>query len=116
MTKEIRVCKNVTAYSTNSITFTDANNAALTYTFSSSDQTLIRTKAGVQTTLLTGCETLSFMLFDRNVANGSFNLIPAATFSDCKCVELTWSCSRKFINSKLNAANMTSAIIVLRLK
>jgi prepilin-type N-terminal cleavage/methylation domain-containing protein len=116
MTKEIRLCKTVTAYSTNSITFTDENNAALTYAFNSSAQTLVRTKAGVQSTLLTGCDSLIFKLYDRDVSNGSFDLIPAATISDCKCVELSWNCSRKFIDSKLNAANTTTAIIVMRLK
>ena len=70
----------------------------------------------MQTTLLTGCDDLVFRLYDRDVSSGSFDLIPAATISDCKCVQLSWNCSRKFVDVKLNAANTTTATIVLRMK
>lgn len=116
MTKEIRGCKGVTAYATNSITFLDQNNAALTYAFNASAQTLTRTLGGVATTTLTGCDTLSFALYDRDVNSGNWDLLPAAAISDCKSVQVSWNCSRKFLDAKLNAANTTTAIIVMRLK
>ena len=116
MTREIRHCVGLTSYATNSITLKDYDNAAVTYSYNSTNKTLIRSKAGSATTVLTGCDNLSFILYDRDVKNGSFDLYPAGTANNCKAIRVTWNCSRKFIDSKLNTANNTSAIIVMRMK
>ena len=116
MTREIRHCVALTSYATNSITLKDYDNVAVTYAYSSTNKNLIRSKSGAATTVLTGCDSFAFALYDRDVKNGSFDLYPATTAANCKAIRVTWNCSRKFIDTKLNTANNTSAIIVMRMK
>lgn len=116
MTREIRHCLALSSYTTNSITLKDYDDAAVTYSYSPTDKNLTRTKSNKTTTVLTGCDSFAFTLYDRDVQNGSFDLNPATTAANCKAIRLTWNCSRKFIDTKLSTANNTSATIVMRMK
>jgi hypothetical protein len=116
LTKEMRRAKAVAAYSTNSITFTDFDGAALTFTFSPTNRTFQRTKGSETTTLLENCDTLSFNMLERDPIENSFELTTATNVANCKSIWITWKCSRTFVAPAVNADNLTTANIVLRLK
>lgn len=116
LTKEVRRAKAVTAYSTNSITFTDYDGASLVFTFSPTSRTLVRTKNSDTTTLLENCDSLSFNMLERDPNDGTFDMTTATNVTNCKALWVTWKCSRTFIAPSVNADNMTTANIVLRIK
>src|SRR5215469_10712588 len=55
MSREVRQVRQLTAYSSTSLTFQDYDGATLQYVYDSGAQTLSRVKGGVSQTLLTGC-------------------------------------------------------------
>ncbi len=116
LTKDVRRAREVAAYGTNSITFTDFDNKSLVFTFSPTNRTFTRTKDSQTTTLLENCDTLSFNMLEREANSGSFDLTAATNVINCKALWVTWKCSRTFIAPSVNAANTTTANIVMRLK
>ncbi len=116
LTKEVRRAKAVAAYTTNSITFTDYDNKSLVFTFSPTNRVFTRTKDNETTTLLQNCDTLSFNMLERDPIENSFELTTATNVADCKSIWITWKCSRTFVAPAVNADNLTTANIVLRLK
>ena len=116
LTKDVRRAKEVAAYNTNSITFTDYDGASLVFTFSPTDRTFTRTKSSQTTTLLENCDTLSFNMLERDATSGTFDLTAATNAANCKAIWVTWKCSRTFVAPSVNADNLTTANIVLRLK
>ena len=106
----------MTAYATNSITFLDYDKKSLQYTFSATNRTLIRTKDNKSTVLLRNCDTVAFNLLADAPASGTFALESVTDPVRCKGIFISWICSLTFLEPAVNAANMTTATIVLRLK
>ena len=114
MTKEIRQTLLVTTYTTNTIVFTDYDGQPLSYNFNPTNQTLVRTKAGVSTTLLTGCNSLEFSIYQRNGITGTFDQYPASSVTNTKVVKVSWLCKRSILDTKLNTESVETAKIVIR--
>jgi hypothetical protein len=122
LTREIRQAKNVLSYSTNSITILTANadgsSASVTYSFSPSTKTMIRTSTdGTSKTLLNNCNLLSFQLFTRCPSNEVFGSFPVATgdwSNTVKVVQLTWKTSMSQPSGIVNSENIQTARIVIR--
>jgi hypothetical protein len=116
LTKEIRRAKAVASYNTNIITFTDYDGNPLVFTFNPTNRTFTRTKGGATTTLLENCDALSFNMLERDPVSGTFDMIVATNAASCKAIWVTWKCSRTFIAPAVNADNLTTANIVMRMK
>ena len=115
LSSEIRQVKNTTAFTTNSISFTDYDDATLTYIYSPDSKTLARIKGTSREVLLTGCESLAFSIYQRNPVGGAYDQYPAADLATCKLVQVQWNCSRAVTaGSQLNTESMQSAKIVIR--
>ncbi len=114
LTRDVRECNRVTAFTTNALTIQDSTGVNIAYTFSPSQQRLTRTRNGVSKVLLTGCESLQFTIAQRNPLNGSYDVYPTATASDAKVVNVKWNCARKILGNKANTENVQTARIVIR--
>jgi hypothetical protein len=76
---------------------------------------LTRAKDGVTTDLLTQCDTLNFNIYQRNTTNGTYDQYPTSVeASNCKVVQVSWTCSRTITGTKLNTETVQSTKIVIR--
>jgi prepilin-type N-terminal cleavage/methylation domain-containing protein len=117
MSREIRQVNMLTAFSPTNLTFQDWDGATLQYTYDPNSQTLTRNKGNTNiTTLLTGCDSLQFSIFQRTPNTNTFEPVSTFTVTDTKVIELTWNCSRKILGNTANTESMESAKIVIRKK
>jgi Tfp pilus assembly protein PilW len=119
MSKQIRQASAMTAFATNDISFTNSiAGGTLRYTYDSNARTLtsIISNGTVQTNvLLTGCDSLTFSMYQRNPIASNFNQVVATNVAQCKLLQVQWSCSRSLFTSQTNETeSMLSAKIVLR--
>jgi len=114
MSKDIRQARSLTAYSTNSLTFLDANNQALRYTFNASNGTLVRVSGGVSTTYLTNCDSLNFWVYQHTPISSSFNCYVPAGPTNARVIQVTWHCSRKILGTRATTESAESATLSLR--
>ena len=115
MSEQIRQCRSLTAFTTNSLTFDDANGQPLTFAHDSAGRTLTRTQGSTNTTLLTECDSLTFSIFQRCTTNGTFDQYPTSLqASNTKVIQMSWACSRSIAAAKLNTETMQMAKIVMR--
>ncbi len=115
MTSKIRGTSALTGFTTNSLTFKDADGKSLAFTYDTAKKTLVWTKDSVSTTLLTGCDQLDFDIYQRCSTNGTFDQYPTSLqASNTKVVQVSWLCSRPMIFSRLNTQTAQSSKIVLR--
>ena len=121
MLRDIRATKALASYGTttlngrtitNVLTFLDADDEQLTYSFS--NNLLIRTKDGESTMLLTNVDYLCFQVFKRNPVATTFEQFPTSDAGSCKLVSVNWLCSRSVLGSRLNTESVQTAKIVLR--
>src|SRR5690242_2159380 len=66
MTHDVRQAKTLIAYATNQIVLTNADGSILSYTYSPTAGSLVRTNGGSSSVLLTNCDYLSFDISQRN--------------------------------------------------
>jgi len=115
LSQQIRQVKALTGFSTNQLVFTDYDDATLSFTYDPSSRTLVRAKGTSRDVLLTGCNSLTFSIFQRNPVGGTYDQYPAADLATCKLIQVQWLCSRQlFGNAQLNTESMQSAKIVIR--
>ncbi len=128
ISREIRNATALVSFSTSNPQFLLLTNATLgkstTVTYNAASNTVTMAKTGQTTqTLLTGCDSFSFQLYDRyplitatnisfysstNIATGQVD----AKF--CKVINMTWTCSRTIRGSKLNTEFVQTAQVVMR--
>jgi prepilin-type N-terminal cleavage/methylation domain-containing protein len=114
MSRTIRQSRQVTAYSTNSITLLDASGNSVQYALNPSTGTLIAISSGVTNTYLTGCNSLQFWIYQRTPKSNSLSCYSPAYVTNAKLVQVTWSCSRKILGANVNNEVVESASICLR--
>jgi len=118
LTREIRQAKQVTAYSTNSITIVNGDTLTVTYLFRPQTRQMIRSASdGSYQVLLDDCNLIDFRLFQRNPVNGSYDIYPAAAGNwqqTVKVVQLSWRTSRSIFNGLAQSENVQTARIVIR--
>jgi hypothetical protein len=112
LSRDIRSSADVTAYATNSISFTNADGTAFSYTWDGSNR-LVRTYAGSSSTMLTNCDFLCFNIYQRNPSN-NFLFYTATNFAQAKLIDVSWRCSRQYLGNKLNTESVQTARIVIR--
>jgi Tfp pilus assembly protein PilW len=116
MSREIRQVLQLTGFNSTNLTFQDYDGGTLAYNYDANQQIVTRTKGSTTETLLTGCDSLTFNIFQRNPSNGTFQPYSTSTISETKLVELTWNCSRTIFGSKVNTECMQSAKVAIRIK
>jgi type II secretory pathway component PulJ len=116
MSRDLRQVRYLSSYNTNSVTFVDKDDTAITYAYSPTTRLFTRTKAGQVNTLLDNCDSLKFALYQRTPQSNNFNLYTISDITNCKVVSVTWSCSRKVLGIKANTEQAQAARIVIRNK
>lgn len=116
MVLQVRRAQGVTAFTTNTISFKDYDNATLTFSYDSATQQLKRTKGAESTILLRGCNTLAFNMLSREPTENTWALDATTDPNQCKALNISWNCTRKFVDTRLNSESMTSATVVIRNK
>lgn len=114
LTKDVRQVNRLTASTSTSLTFEDADGSSLQYIYSPDDRTLSRVKGGDTEVLLTECDNLSFAIFQRNPINGTYDQYPTASPATTKLINVTWTCSRKILGNTMNTENVQTAKVVIR--
>jgi len=114
MSKDIRQARSLTAYSTNSLTFLDANNQTLQYTFDPSNGTLVRVSGATTTTYLTNCDALQFWIYQHTPISNAFQCYTPAAVTNARVIQVTWHCARKILGTKSTTESTESATLSLR--
>ena len=115
MVYKIRQTDYLKTFSSNRMVFSYLATNELVYEYSPGNKTLTETAGGRSKILLIGCDELSFSIFQRNTAAGTYDQFPATiTNSAVKLVQLSWTCSRKVLGSRVNTESVQSAKIVIR--
>jgi hypothetical protein len=114
LTRDLRECNRVTACTSTLLAVEDSDGSAISYSYSSTTQTLTRTKNGVSKTLLHGCDMLSFSIAQRNPVGGSYDVYPAPSPATAKVVNVSWNCSRTIFGRRMNTESAQTARVVIR--
>lgn len=103
-----------------SLTFTNASSGTTTkITYDATARTLAMKKTGQATRIcLTECDQWNYSLYNRvpNITNNDVFFYSTTNLNQVKLVNLSWTCSRKVLGSKLNTETVLTAQIVLRNK
>ena len=127
ISREIRNASSLQAFSTNNPQYLVLTNSyrgtSATVTFDAGTGTLTLAKTGESPlTLLSGCDSFSFQIFNRYPIINSTNITFARSTNVsstldprfCKVVNMSWKCSRTILGSKLNTEIVQTAQVVLR--
>jgi hypothetical protein len=115
LTSDLRECNRLIAFTTTEITMEDSDGVNISYTYTPSDETLVRRKNGIRKTLLTGCDMLKFVIAQRNPVGYTYEAhYEAATPATAKVVQVSWNCSRTILGQKVNTESVQTARIVIR--
>lgn len=114
MSQEIRQTSQLTAYTTNSLTFLDVNGNSLRYTYDAGNRKLLRISAGVTNTYLRECDALKFWIYQHTVVSNTFECYIPASVTNARVVQVNWKCSRPILGTKATSDSVLSATIALR--
>ena len=115
LSQQIRNAKSVVSCNATNLTLLDSNNDQLQFFFSSGSKCFIKSIGGTNTTLLTGCDSLQFSVFQRPSVTNVYDAFPAASATNTtKLVQIQWTCSRQLTGSRQNAEEQISAKVVVR--
>ncbi len=133
MTRDIRQCVALVVYSTNQLVFrtTDTNAVGaqktnfIMYVWDPNTRNVTRYRYGPSVpdrveVLLTECDYLRFLIYQRNPIPGRFDFYPATNLAGiyqadlCKLVDVSWRCSRTIKGTKLQTESVQTAKICMR--
>src|SRR5262245_47470475 len=115
VTRDIRQTDSLAAFSTNSLTFRDADGNALIFEYSPTTKELSRRKTGQgREVLLKSCDFFEAKVYQRTPIGGVYDYFPTATATNTKMVSISWVCSRKILGTTMNTESVQTAKIVLR--
>ena len=114
MSREVRQARRLTDYSATSLNLLDFDNNPLQFVYDPDAKTLVRVSAGQTNLLLTGCDFLQFTNYQRTPTSNTFDAYQAASVTNSKVIQVTWSCSRKILGAKVNTESIQSSKIALR--
>lgn len=114
ISRDVRQANRVKSWTTTSLVLEEADGSDLSFSYNTANRTLIRTKNGVSTVLLRGCQRLAFVVGQRNTIPGSYDVYDAASAATAKVVNVSWICSRKIMEGMENTESVQTARIVIR--
>ena len=114
LSRDVRGARAVTAITANRLTLRSATGAIITYDYSPTNRTLDRLE-GSWWTVLSECDRLTFALQKpRQAIPALYHDFAAAPGTNGQVLSVTWSCSRRLPDSKVNTEAGQSAKIVIR--
>ena len=113
MSCDIRQCRSLNAFTSNSLTFTDADTNTLVFAYDPVARTLTRTDNGQNKVLLYQCDYLNFEMSKRNPSN-NFTFYSTTNVSEAKLIDVSWRCSRQILGAAVNTESVQTAKIVIR--
>jgi Tfp pilus assembly protein PilW len=115
MVYKIRQADYMSNFASNKMDFSYNGTNTLTYYYNKDQKTLTEMLQGRSKVLLRGCDLLTFSIFQRNTASGTYDQFPATlTNNAVKLVQLNWTCSRTVLGARINSESVQSAKIVIR--
>lgn len=119
LTRDIRESQALTAFATNKLTLKASDSSTLIYEYAPSAATLTRQSATSTKVLLTGCDLLTFAVYQRSPMSGlqfypATNGLGAINPPTAKLIDVSWRCSRKILGQKVNTESVQTAKIVMR--
>jgi len=114
MSRDIRQADHLTAFTSSSLSFVDNSGATVQYQYDSNAQTLNRIAGGVTNKYLTGCDTLTFSIYQRTPISNTFEPFSTATYTNAKLIQIDWHCSRALASVTANTESIQSAKVVIR--
>jgi len=114
MSKEIRQARGLTGFSTNQLTFADADGNSLQFTYNPQTRSLVRSTGGVTNTYLTECDALRFWIYQHTMKSNTFDCYDPAAVTNAKVIQVIWKCSRSIMGTKANTESVQSAKITIR--
>jgi len=116
MSREIRQANRLLSSTSTSLNFECLDGSVLSYVYDAPGKKLLCKRNNVEqgNPLLTGCDSLQFLIYQRNSVAGTYDQYPTASASTCKLVQLRWVCSRKILGVTMNTESVQSAKIVIR--
>lgn len=114
MSKQIRQAKELTSYSSSSLTFLDVTNGTLQFRFDPSAKTLVQTSGGNDITLLTGCDSLQFSIYQHTMISNTFDCYNISATNNTRVIRMNWTCSRDVFGKKAATETVETAEIVMR--
>jgi|SRR5882757_10714501 len=114
LSREIREADHLTAFASNSISFVDNTGATVQYQYDTTAQTLDRISGGVTNKYLSGCDSLTFSIYQRTPISNTFQPYGATSYTNAKLVEINWHCSQTLMSVKANSESSQSAKVVIR--
>ncbi|MDB6067298.1 MAG: hypothetical protein JWR26_3506 [Pedosphaera sp.] len=114
VSREIRQADHLTSFATNDLAFVDNSGVSVEYKYDANARTLAKIKSGVTNTLLTGCDSLTFSMYQRTPTSNTFEPFATTTYTNAKMIEITWNCSRTILSAKANTESIQSAKVEIR--
>ncbi len=114
MSREIRQARQLTRFASNSLTFADADNQPLQFSYDPTNRTLVRIAGGQTTLLLTNCDSLAFSTYQGTAISNTFDAYNPAYVTNSKLIQVTWTCSRSILGLRANSESVQSAKVTLR--
>jgi len=114
MSKDIRQARLLGYYSTNSLTFTNADGTPLRFTYSPGTRKLVRVSGGKTNTLLSDCDSLQFWIYQHTMVSNSFDCYLPAVVTNARVIQVTWKNSRTVLGKKATTESVESSKITLR--
>ena len=122
MTKNIRTARSVYSYNTNFVILQDYGSNWLYYWWDPNDNlkrvyqyNYYNSSYHVET-MMTNCTTMRFDFFQRtpNTNYGLYSPTYSLYQTTCKLVQLSWTCSRSILGTRMNTESVQSAKVVIR--
>ena len=114
MSKEIRQARQLTAFSTNSLTFANADGNPLSFTYTPGTRRLERASGGQTNTLLSDCDALQFSIYQHTMKSNSFDCYDEANVTNARVIQVNWKNSRDILGKKATTESVQSAKIAIR--
>ena len=114
LSQQIRQVQKLTDCSTTNLTFQDYDGGVLKYNYDPVGQVLTRTKNGARQTLLTGCNSLQFSLYQRTPLSNTFEAYSTSTSTNTKVIQLSWNSFRSPGQGRTNTEGTDTALVVIR--
>lgn len=115
LTKTIRQANGVAEYSNTNLVLDMSPDPPVQFAFLADEEKFVEISESSITDLLTECQTVKFDLYQRNTQAGSFSQFPHVTSTNtAKIVQVSWTCTREILGSKVNSESIQSAKIVIR--
>lgn len=114
MSRELRQADHLTAFASNDVSFADVSGNTIRYLYDTNSKSLKRIAGGATNLYLTGCDTLTFSIYQRTPISNTFEPVSTSSYTNAKLLAINWNCSRDIQASRANSDSAQSAKVVIR--